>query len=245
MTYETDWELSSGLRESMDLTIDMAYFSTHAEYNNGNGLLLIITGHDEFGEPWEGRLSLGADWLTADGGRSVSHPTKKNFNKSTNYGHWITASMDIPELRTVLLTRGSPTNASVWENLVIHLELKTITYGRNIDPQEKLLPAGFIGIAGENSQVSATTPLTASTPAVNVPSTGKTPQELLAEARAQSAQVSNGNVSPLHTQMVELAKSHESHASFMAAAFALPEVLADDELAIQVADENGVWAQAH
>ena len=250
MTYEASWELSSGLRESMDLTIDMAYFSTHAEYNNGNGMLLFIIGHDENGDPYEGRLSLGADWTSADGGKTVTHPSKKMFNKSTNYGHWITAAMAIPELHDILVDRGPASTAAVWENLVVHLELQKIVFGKNIDPQEKLLPTAFLGIVDATGPVSAPQqplpistgpPLTPAQTPVTIPSTGKTPAQIIAEARS-AQQVSNGNTSPLYIQMTELAKQSPDYPSFLAAALANPDVLADDELAQQVADENGIWA---
>jgi hypothetical protein len=45
--------------------------------------------------------------------------------------------------------------------------------------------------------------------------------------------------------MIQLAKVSASHAEFMAAAFARPDVLADEELAMQVADEaTGIWPLA-
>jgi hypothetical protein len=45
--------------------------------------------------------------------------------------------------------------------------------------------------------------------------------------------------------MIQLAKASASHADFMAAAFARPDVLTDEELAIQVADaEKGIWSLA-
>src|SRR5579872_6617321 len=107
----------------MVISIQGAYFAPHADYQGGQQLMLWLLGTDEATEPVEIRMSIGADWQTSDGGTTVQHPTKRkqHFNKSSIYGHWIQSCFDIPELAKVLIDRGSPTNAKVWIDLVLHL----------------------------------------------------------------------------------------------------------------------------
>jgi hypothetical protein len=54
--------------------------------------------------------------------------------------------------------------------------------------------------------------------------------------------MSNG--SPLFARAIELAKGAPDFATFLAQAFAIPEILADDELAQQCADEKVIFAAA-
>jgi hypothetical protein len=269
MSNEDLFKLDSGLRESMDLTIHMAYFATNADYQGGVPWLLYLTGSDESGDPVEMFMSVGADWSSADGGASITHPTKKFINKSTIYGHWLRHALEIPELREVLVNRdGGPTTAAIWNNLILHLDLVEIKFGKNVDPVERLMPTGFLGVYDENAQVpqapatppvappaapvpapapvqQPTTPLTAPTPTATVPS-GPTPQERVAAAQAQAAVASNGG-SPLYNEMVELAKASPDFQTFMTTAFSRSDVLADESLAIQVAEDGpgGIWAATH
>lgn len=73
-----------------------------------------------------------------------------------------------------------------------------------------------------------------------------TPQEAVAQARAAASQQNvTSNGSPLFQEMLELARVSGTHGEFMAAAFARSDVLADEDLAIQIADENSqLWALA-
>lgn len=240
--YSDEFKLDSGLRESMDLTIHMAYFSTSADYQGGNVFLLFLTGEDEDGEPVEIRMSVGGDWTSSDGGKTISHPTKKHINRNTIYGHWLTHALDIPELRNILISRGGPTIAAIWDNLRIHLDLTEIKFGRTLDPQERLMPTSFLGEYTE-SAASAPTPLTTPTPSTTVTPTTPSPADRIAEAKAKAAAASNGT-STLYDEMVELAKASSSYSDFVSAALARDDVLADEELAVQVADEGGIWATA-
>lgn len=240
--YSDEYKLDSGLRESMDLTVHLAYFSTSADYQNGNVYLLFLTGEDEEGEPVEVRMSVGADWTSADGGKTITHPTKKYINRNTIYGHWLTHAIEIPELRAVLAERGGPTVAAIWDNLRLHLDLTEIKFGKNLDPQERLMPTSFLGVY-EDSGTSSTTPLTTPTPSPTVSPAAPSPADVVAQAKAKAAAASNGS-SPLYTEMVELAKASSTYSDFVSAALARDDVLADEELAVQVADEGGIWAIA-
>lgn len=250
--YEELFHLDSGLRGNMDLTIHMAYFSTHAEYQNGNTYLLFLTGVDEAGDPQEVRMSVGGDWTSSDGGKTITHPTKKFINRNTIYGHFLSHALEVPELRATLASRGGPLTAAIWDNLIIHLDLTEISFGRNLDPQERLMPTKFLGIYTEGAVpatpqtvVADSPPLTPAPVQATVTPTTPSPADLVAAAKAKAAAQSNG-ASPLYTEMFELAKSSTTFQDFMGQAFAREDVLADEELAVQVADDKaGIWSAAH
>ena len=108
MSNEDLFHLDSGLRESMDLTIHAAYFGNNADYQGGVPTVLYLIGNDEAGDSIEMFMSVGADWSSADGGATITHPTKKFVNKNTIYGHWLQHALEIPELKAALL-------ATVWD----------------------------------------------------------------------------------------------------------------------------------
>jgi hypothetical protein len=245
--YADDWKLDSGLRESMDLTIHSSYFSTSADYQGGRVYMLFLLGEDENGDPQELRLSVGSDWSSADGGQTITHPTRRHINKNSIYGHWIQNAIELEDvvdgttLRDVLVNRETPMYAELWIGIKLHLDLVEIKFGRNIDPMERLLPTKYLGIYSEQPLQPPTAPATlplASTPAA------PSPAEVVAQAKAASAVTANGQ-SPLYQEMLDLARGSASHAEFQSAAFARADVLADEELAIQVADQAaGIWPLA-
>ena len=248
-TNEDLWRLDSGLREDMVLSIHFAHFQPHADYQNGQQLLLFLIGTDENDDPAEIRMSPGADWATADGGKTIHHPTKKVqiINRNSIYGHWLQHALEIPELVAVLKQKGIPTQADIWTNLVLHVQNREIVFGKNIDAQQRLMPTEFFGLVSDKAPAQApamAAPVVAA-PVVAPPPTAVDPIAAVAAARAAAANGSAAAVSPQFTAMVELAKTHTTHADFIAAAFSIPEVLADDALAQQVADEKVIWAVAH
>lgn len=242
------WKLSSGLRDDMVASITDAYFAPDAEYQGGRVLLLHLIGIDETGEAFTLKLSAGADWETADGGNTITHPTKKQqrINSSTIYGHWIANAQEIPELVDELQRRpGGPLNAKVWEGLIIHLLLKEIRFGRNIDPQQRLMPAEYFGVMESQPDPVAVqgVPFVPVTPAPPVAQPSPIdPQLLLAQARAQAAAPTNGS-SPLYNELVNLAKTLD-WPQYLATVLADPRVLADDELAQQAIDQNQLYNSA-
>ncbi len=135
------WELDSGLRDDMVLSIHGAYFAPHAEYQEGKQLMIWLLGTDENDEPAELRMSIGSDWQTPDGGNTITHPTKKkqHINKSCIYGHWISYCFEIPDLAKTLIERGGPTDARIWVGLIIHLQAKTLVWGGDIKQQKRHL----------------------------------------------------------------------------------------------------------
>lgn len=245
------WKLSSGLRDDMVLQIHDAYFAPDAEYQGGRVLLLHLIGLDELQEANTLKLSIGADWETNDGGITVTHPTKKQqkINASTIYGHWISHAQQIPELVAELQARpGGPLNAKVWEGLILHLQERDLVFGKNIDPQKRLMPTEYFGLIqdaapGNVPPVPAPpvapplaipqVPATAPVPPAPAPAPGPAgTAALLAQARAaQAAPAPTGN--PLFDKYATLARTTE-WGPFLAAALADPEVLADDEFAGRV-----------
>jgi hypothetical protein len=239
----------------MILSIHSAYFSTHADYQEGKALLLFLLGTDEAEEAVEIRMSVGADWATADGGKTITHPTKKvqKINKNSIYGHWIEHCFQIPALTEELISRNlPPTAAAVWDGLILHLQLREISFGRNIDPQTRLMPTEYLGLTSELEPITiqvatpTTAPVPAPAPATPASAPVLTPKQRIEAAKAAATQATAAsNGSPLYAEMVELAKSSSDFATFLNAALAREEVLADDALAEQVADETKLWASVH
>lgn len=253
MTYADAWQLDSGLREAMDLEIHLAYFGTSADYQGGRVYLLFLTGSDENGEPAELRMSVGGDWTSPDGGKTIVHPKKTRINKNSIYGHFISSAVALEDvvdgklLRDIMFDRGTPLEADIWVGVKMHLDLQEISFGKNVDPQERLLPTRFLGLSTESAPLAQTpAPVAPQQPApapATVTGAALSPQELVAQAKASAAVTQNG--SALYQEMIQLAKASNSHADFMAAAFARADVLADEELAMQVADEaTGIWPLA-
>lgn len=251
------WKLDSGLRSDMVLSVQSAYFSPHADYQSGQQLLLFLLGTDENEEAVEIRMSVGADWQTPDGGTTITHPTKKQqrINGSTIYGHFISFCLQIPELAAVLMERGAPTNSGIWVGLILHLTEQEIKFGRNIDPQMRLMPTEFFGLISETapatvppvtSAPAATAPAPVASAPTPAPAAAADPMAAIAAAKAAKANAAAApSGSPLYDEMVALAKSSPDFPTFLAAALADDRVLADDELAMQVADEAVLWASCH
>lgn len=263
VTVPEAWELDSGLRDDMVLSIHGAYFAPHAEYQEGKQLMLWLLGTDENNEPAELRMSIGSDWQSPDGGNTVVHPTKKkqHINKSSIYGNWITHCFEIPTLAKTLIDRGGPTDSRIWVGLVIHLQLRTLHWGGDIRDQERLMPTEFFGLTTDpasptmGGMATAAPPMAqapvapAGAPVQGTPPVDQVfdPQAALAAARAAQANPASQNGNELFTRAMTLASGAPDFATFLGQAFADSDILADDELAERCADEStgGIWAQAH
>lgn len=249
------WKLSSGLRDDMVFSIHQAYFAPDAEYQGGRVLLLHLIGLDEMEEPNTLKMSVGADWESPDGGTTITHPTKKQqrINGSTIYGHWISHAQEIPELVAELQRRpGGPTNANVWTGLIVHLQERDLVFGKNIDPQKRLMPTEYFGLLTDavNGNVAPVQTAPLQTAPMGVPqvpvsapvAAAVDPAALIAQARAQAAQAA-APASPLYQKYFDLARAAD-WPTFLATALADPEVLADDELAQQCADQSQLYTMA-
>jgi hypothetical protein len=123
-------------------------------------------------------------------------------------------------------------------DLILHLQGKEISFGtgpKSPPPQDRLMPTEYFGLTSDQ----APTTVAPSTPKVDPMAAVVAARE--AAARQQVA--SNG--SPLYTRAVELAKAAPDYATFLGQALADNEILADEELAVQCADESQLWASVH
>lgn len=264
-----DWELSSGLREDVILDIHLATFGYRANYNNGATLLLVLVGNDENQEPFEHILSIGGDWMSPDG-RHAQHPTAKNkVNKSSRYGQWILACQQLPALWAYLANGPGPLDASIWENLRIHLHMvpKTQTIRGETTTRELLEPVEFVGFlnpvataapvipqpsfVGAVPQVATSTQLLlqptfqpATTVIASVPpvAVGPTPEQMLQQAQQQAGLAPAE--SSIRGQLREIARVAPDHNTFIGQAFAIQGVVADAPLVKELMDPNDFYAKA-
>lgn len=245
------YELSAGLHDDTNVKVEFATFRTDPQYNNGKTLLLVLAMTPDDGtDTFEHMLSIGGDWQTPDGGFTVQHPSsaQRKFNKTSNYGKWLTACEALPALWDVITDRGPATDARVWEGLRFHVSVheEERTFNGETTTRPVMLPDVFLGVEGASvvgqrpqPQQLTQQPATA-TPAM-------TPQERIAAARAAAAskpaQQSNlGLADEQHAQLVTLAQSSSDHQDFLIKALDLDWVIADDELMTTLGDPDSFYA---
>jgi len=102
----------SNLKENFDGTITSVKFE---KQENGDNYTAHMIVHADDGDEPESFLSLGRDWVSYDGGRSVEHPRGNNskFNAQTTYSEFIVFAMggfdgdtDDENARTVNVEKG-------------------------------------------------------------------------------------------------------------------------------------------
>jgi hypothetical protein len=138
--------------------------------------------------------------------------------------------------------------------LILHLQERELKFGKNIDPQLRLMPTEYFGLIADAPVATQpqlqpqppvaglmTPPPTQGIPSVPPPSTPD-PAALLAQARAAQAAATNGS-SPLYNELVELAKVND-WPTFLATVLSDARVLADDELAQQAIDQTQLYNNA-
>jgi len=235
--YADSYELSAGLRDDTIATIQFATFRTDAGYNNGNTLLLVLTLTDENNEVFDQMLSIGADWISSDGGQTVQHAGgKTKFNRGSNYGKWLAACAELPELQAHLENTGPASDSHIWDGVKIHLAAheETYTIQGETKTASRLLPDQFLGV----EKTTGTSPsLTPPTVQPTIPAVQLTPQQILANAKSSSSP----SAGAFHSQLTELAKSSDTHQDFLQRALAVDGVLADDDLVARLMDENDFY----
>jgi len=247
------FELDSGLREDMILSIHSAYFAPHADYQDGKVIMLWLIGTDESDDPVEVRMSCGGGWQSDDSNHIYNPERKKqHVTKTSVYGFWLSYAFEIPELAKVLVERADSLggagslDARIWLDLILQLENRELKWGKNIDAQEKLMPVAYLGMTtGQpelGEQVAPQTPSQLTQP--GIPNATVDPLAVVKAARAQATQPIAGQ-GTVYDRAIQLAKDAPDYASFLATALSDPEILADDELAVACADQNQIWAQAH
>src|SRR5215472_14862573 len=82
----------SNLKEDFDGTVREVTFEKSSQGDNYTAHMIVMA---DDGEEVESFLSLGKDWVSYDGGRSVEHPrgTKVKFNAQTVYSEFLTFAM--------------------------------------------------------------------------------------------------------------------------------------------------------
>ena len=261
---QEDWELSSGLRDDITFSIHLATFGFRANFNNGASLLLILVGTDENNEPFEHICSIGADWQAPDG-KHAQHPSgKSRINRQSRYGQWIAACQEIPTLWSYLQNSVGPTDANIWENLMLHLSLKNVAWkirGESMN-RDILFPDAFIGFLQPGTPIAPSVPVpvgmsglvgsTAGGPNVAFPLqqpmqpviptlAGPTPEQTLLLAQ-QAAGLTPP--SPVRDQLRALALASLDHNTFVGQAFAIPGVAADPTLVKELMDVNDFYTKA-
>jgi hypothetical protein len=261
-----DWELSSGLRDDLIFDIHLATFGYRANYNNGASMLLILAGTDEATEPFEHILSIGADWFSPDS-RHIQHPSGKNkINQQSRYGRWIRACQKIEPLWSYLINSPGPTDASIWENLRLHLTATEQVLFRGAEPRQVLEPVEFLGFlndpsiatgpgptGGLSSVASQPSPLppplqpslqpVTPPPAPSQPvAVGPTPEQMLANAQAAAGLIAPD--SPTHIALTAMARNAPDHNTFVGQAFAVQGVSTDPELIKRLMDPNDYFLKA-
>jgi hypothetical protein len=243
-----DKEGESGLLDNYLLTITRSWFGTSDKYMNGERLLLNWEGTtDQLDFPtqhvW---YSVGAGWVTEDGGESCVHESgpEKYFQKTSQYMKIITRCreneggafdgiMDI-------LREGDPMIASTWEGLTFRMvaEEQPAIKGEPVKP--KVMPVGYEPDGAAAAPKAAVKPIVAGTK-------GETAaQKLIRERKAAKAAAEAGDADggSLKDQVVSLLKTHDDFEVGQAAALELPGVMDDDDLIASLMDEEGLWAEA-
>jgi len=207
------------LLDKAEVTIEKAYFATDALYQGGEVLVFIFEGtspQSPLDDQAVRQFYSIGNGWDTADGVTVTHPDLDGFRTSTNYYQFFQAALDTDAV-TVLKERGFPDNAKIWEGLRFYMERKHIDRP-GLGSSEVLVPVRYLGLAGE-----------ADTP-----------------APAAAAPKAAGGNKVLRAKLKKLAKEHDDHDDFLAAALEeFPEVEEDEDLYAAVLDEDGLFAEAH
>lgn len=267
MATRADWDshFGSGLREAYDFTILTASFGTDQSYNNGQTYLLILSGMDEAGEESTEMLSCGADWESDDGGFTVHHPKKKQFDRNSVLGKWCSYAGDAMETsNSDYLFDKNPLEAAIWNDTKWRLEEREVgnaftdrKTGKEVAARTRLVPVAFLGldssvVGGSSPATPAVAPVAA--PASPAPADMSARRAALAQKAAEAEALkaasnvaSNGSAPSGGDDLKSLAVNSPDYASFMDAALAMDSVILDDQLSERVIDSgpNGYYATNH
>jgi len=223
MTDEFDpFTPETGLIDDFDFTVDSSWFTTDASYNDGETLLLKLSGPTDNPENPEVTLqySCGNGWEASDGGKVAVREDgkKRRFNQSSGIWKLVEAAMEAGA-GDVLRKRGTPMEASMWAGLKFHM--KRVEQGEGQYKTTRPLPVSFLGVAGEGS--------TGSAPASQAPA---------ATPSAPAATNGSGLSKVLEVKLKKLARESASHEDFIAAAFDLDGVDGNADAERAVVDED-------
>ena len=254
MADRSQWDshFGSGLKEEYDFTIYTASFTTDLRYNNGNSYVLLLVGVDEEGEPTEEMLSVGADWESIDGGRTLTHPRKAgSINRNSAYGKWCAFAAEACEKsNSDFIFDKDPKDAFIWVNTKWRLKEKKVgeeftnkQTNEKVAARFRLVPDEFLGVEADDAPVSASqSPSPA--PVASSPAPKTDPAAVVAASRLRAAQAATAT-SPVRDRLLAMVASSPDFDTFLAAATADDEVLADDVLVESLVDSgpSGFYAQ--
>lgn len=274
------FKLGSGLLSDYDFSIEKAWFSTSADYNDGQSMLLFLEGTatDSDGDTHpdhQERYSVGADWSTTDGGKTViSDKGAKFITKTSMYGRFIAAAQDcvsetIDSKGMDILERRSDkpgTEAAIWVGLSFHLSEVEFDFGKGknkLDPTTRNMPTSYLGaVDGSGGKGKAGSSTGSSKPASTIPvsadantstSSADRAKAAIAAAKAKAASSADSTPSPspvesgVRLQLATMATESGSWEVFVEKAFELTEVSEDDTLQAEVTDDSemGFYATHH
>jgi len=238
------WETESGLPDDFDLTVREAWFAKDARYKDGEVLLLHWQGAvEKDGEEEELETPIifpcGSGWNSYDGGKTAEHEKgRKRFINSSIYGRLIDRCVKDLGMMDLMLRRGDPRVAKVWEGLKFHLKREKIEFGSKLEPIERLMPDKFLGEVkgGKLTPAKATAAR---------PKQETKPKE---EAEAKEETVAGSDDKKRKLLLAKLkaeAKKAASFDEFYEKAVEIEGVTDDEEILAQVIDEEaGIYAQA-
>lgn len=156
---------STGLPDSLDVTVEEAWFEFDPEYNNGQTLLAkmtVMTNDEEFGDAGRGTLMYpcGEGWSAAERGAAAVRDDgnmKKGFNNSCGYAKFFLGAIECEGAEKVLRSegRGDPRKAGMWVGTSWHLDRKETDYGGDIGKRSRLIPTAFLGEGGSGGTKAA------------------------------------------------------------------------------------------
>lgn len=164
-----------GVKDDYEGVIADAVFLSDPQFNNGN-TFLQLTIHADDGDTVLNRYPCGPDWASYDGGATVEHPSKKNFDARTQIielithafasgGEQIIRERGMAELRADGQPFG-PRKAAIWVGTRWHWGVIQKPYSfTNRETNEKVegisnrpLPDKYLGLGDASSAPTPTAP---------------------------------------------------------------------------------------
>lgn len=168
MADEELWGTDAGFETDYEGTIIDAFFQLNTESQFGDPqtqlrLKFLTDTEKEVDE----RYNCGKDWVSNDGGDSVSHPSKVRFNRQSQAGKLVDALIACGAVDAVKERGTGPTVAKTWLGLRFFMESVDSTFTpKDGEPRtsSKNYPSKFLGIGDVESSGSGTATPVASHP---------------------------------------------------------------------------------
>ena len=247
---------ASGLIDDYDGTIKEAYFSTDANYNNGQTLCLhLVIETDDPSNPEVVNLyPCGPDWASYDDGATTEHPRgeKQKFNSNTKVQKLITAAIACsPDSEAELRRRSRELfdgvghrHADLWKGLRFHWNIKTEDVdftdklGNRVQRQTNvLLPTTFLGVESSTTQ-------SPSTPANSAPTAAAAATASAPPTPAASTNGTSTGADPLSTldpetvAKLKLFAKTQTYAEFVDSALEIPGLPGNTAVVSVLGDEK-------